>query len=212
MVALRLRLPWPAGEHLRVLLPEERVLAGRGPLRRGVSAAAGPEKGDVRHMLSDPSRRQRYDGRRWQSKCEAEGCMKRPLHGCPVDGKLRRCSPHQRDGDIDLTSKMCEMCLLEDPPMRTHASFGDPEDRKTRFCSPHKREGDIDLVSKVCEVCLAEAPAVRTVAAYGNPEDRKRRFCSSHKREGDVHTSHIGADTGELRRPGDPAATTLLKA
>ena len=69
----------------------------------GLAGWAAARAGDVREMPTDPSRWQRHDGKKWQRKCEAPGCGKRPNLG--TEFKVpRRCGTHREEGDVDVVS------------------------------------------------------------------------------------------------------------
>jgi hypothetical protein len=69
----------------------------------GLAGWAAARAGDVREMPTDPSRWQQHDGKKWQRKCEAPGCGKRPNLG--TEFKVpRRCGEHREKGDVDVVS------------------------------------------------------------------------------------------------------------
>ena len=70
---------------------------------------------------------------------------KRAKYGSLLENKKRFCGKHKREGDVDLTQKMCEKCLAQKPPVEKQASYGSALENKKRFCSGHQREGDEDL-------------------------------------------------------------------
>lgn len=60
--------------------------------------------GDVRIKNG---RHHRWDGRRWQHKCEKGECKTQPCYGIEA-GRARYCVKHALDGMINVQAKRCE--------------------------------------------------------------------------------------------------------
>ena len=154
---------------------------------RGLSgAAAAPRAGDVREMLTDPSRWQRHDGKRWERKCEVRGCEKQPSWGTEVKVR-RRCGKHREEGDVNVVSLRCPVCLEEGKI--TQPAFG-REGGKAERCGEHREEGDVDVVSQRCPLCLEEG---KITQPYFGREGGKAKRCRKHREEGDVFLKASGS-------------------
>ena len=128
---------WPLGGAAGV------AAAALSSPRRGLAAgcaraAPEPVEGDVRPHPKGDGRWQRYDGKRWQFKCEAGGCKVQPLFGDPADGLARRCRKHRAEGDENVNSPRCPDCLAEDGRI-TIASFGVAGSGRRTHCARHGR-------------------------------------------------------------------------
>ena len=110
----------------------------------------------------------RYNGKRWEYKCEEAGCASQPSEGFKPDHFPRFCRKHRRRGCIRMKKE--RHCSHDG--CRTRPSFGLPGMKAAR-CRRHALDGEINVNSKRCRF---EGCGVRANFGVGDKTD----WCKKH--------------------------------
>ena len=130
------------------------------------------KKGDSR--LSRNGVRQRYNGKQWRTKCEEDGCKKRPAFNFEGESHGVYCSKHKKDGMINVVDRRC----AEDG-CKKRPSFNFEGDSHGVYCDLHKKDGMINVKSPRCieDGCM-------TIPVFNFKRESQGLYCSEHKKNG----------------------------
>ena len=110
------------------------------------------------------------------SKCEHDGCEKRPVFNVRGAKKGRYCADHKLPGMVDVKNPHCEHEGCEKWP-----GFNVRGAKKGRYCADHKLPGMVDVMNPHCEHDGCEKRPVFDVRGA-----KKGRYCTDHKLPGMV--------------------------
>ena len=110
----------------------------------------------------------RYNGKRWQYKCEEAGCASEPSQGLKGEHFPRFCRNHRRRGCI----RMKKQSQCSHDGCRKQPSYATPGTKAAR-CRRHALDGEINVKCKQCRF-----GGCSTQAHYGVGD--KKDWCKKH--------------------------------
>ena len=123
-------------------------------------------------------------------RCGHPGCNKHPLFGVVGSKTAEFCSPHAKEGMMNVVHQRCDH-----PDCGKRPLYGVDGSKTAEFCSPHAKEGMVNVVSKRCG-----HPSCNKRPSFGVAGSKTAEFCSPHAKEGMVNVVHGG------NRYGHPVA------